>query len=164
MYNQYLKASNPKDGIGRGILTTVRIPANVPIIEITGEIYTEETMPDPNHPALLQIGPNLYIGPSGDIDDLVNHSCNPNCMMHVVGNRAILYSLYEITPNTELTFDYSTTSTDSLEKWSMNCLCGSPNCRKVISGFHLLDVKTQEDLKKRGMVPMFITNPIFIRR
>jgi hypothetical protein len=162
MYNQYLKVKPCKTGMG--VFTEVEIPANVPIIEVTGNLYTEETMPDPNHPALLQVGPNLFIGPSGDTDDYINHSCNPNCTTHIVGNRAMLYSLYVINAGTELTFDYSTSSTDSLEKWSMSCSCGSQNCRKVISGFHLLDKVTQQSLKDKGMVPMFITNPIFIKK
>lgn len=164
MYKQYLEVKESKGGMGKGIFATVKIPADVPILEITGEVYSEETMPDPNHPALLQIGHNLFIGPSGDIDDYLNHSCDPNCTVHIVGNRAIVYSLYVIQPGTELTFDYSTSSTDSLEKWSMQCLCGSPKCRKVISGFHLLDEKTQQDLKNKGMVPMFITDPIFMKK
>lgn len=164
MYKQYLKVQPTKAGIGKGIFTTVEIPANVPILEITGNLYTEANTPDPSEPALLQVGPDLFIGPSGDVDDYVNHSCNPNCMMHIVGNRAILYSLYVIPAGAELTFDYSTSSTDSLEKWSMNCLCGSSNCRKVISGFHLLNESIQQDLKNKGMVPLFITHPIFMRK
>lgn len=164
MYKQYLKIKAAKHGIGDGVFTTIKIPADVPILEFTGNLYTEDSLPDPNHQAILQIGPNLFYGPSGDVDDYINHSCNPNCMLHIVGNRAILYSLYVIPADTELTFDYSTSSTDSLEKWSMNCLCGSPNCRKVISGYHLLDDSTKQNLKNKGMVPLFITNPIFMKK
>lgn len=164
MYKQYLKVKPSKNGIGSGVFSTIKIPADVPILEVTGDLHTEESLPDPNHPAILQIGPNLFFGPSGDVDDYINHSCNPNCMLHIIGNRAILYSLYVIPADTELTFDYSTTSTDSLDKWSMNCLCGSSNCRKVISGFHLLSDNIKQDLKAKGMVPMFITNPIFMRK
>jgi len=162
MYDQYLKVQPSK--IGMGVFTTITIPANVPIYEVTGEIYTEESAPNPKDPNLLQIGPNQFISSPGGFCDFTNHSCNPNCTMHIIGNRAILYSLYVIPAGAELTFDYSTSSTDTLEKWSMNCLCNSVNCRKVISGFHLLNEDTQQDLKNKGMVPLFITNPIFIRK
>lgn len=159
MYNQYLKVHNSKTG--NGIFTTVDIPAGVPIIEMTGTVYKESELPDPNHPALLQVGLDAFIGPSGATDDYINHSCNPNCLMKIVGNRAIVYSLHLIKADSELTFDYSTTSTDSLEKWKMDCACGSFNCRKVISGYQYLDDKLKEEYLKKGMIPMFLTTSIF---
>lgn len=163
MYNQYLEVKPSKNGLG--VFTSVEIPADVPIIEITGDIYSEDKLPDPNHPGVLQVGPNTFLGPSGTIDDHIGHSCNPNCLMHVVGNRAILYSIYVIPKGYELTFDYSTTSTDSIDKWKIDCICGSNNCRKVISGFHYLDKNLQEEYKKKGMVPLFLSEPsMFLKR
>lgn len=164
MYKQYLKVKQSKTGMGQGVFTTIKIPAGVPIFEVTGNIYNKQSLPTAKQEIALQIGPDLFIGSSEGLMDYVNHSCNPNCLIHIVGSRAILYSMYVITPDTELTFDYSTSSTDSLEEWNMNCLCGDPNCRKVISGFHLLDEATQQDLKNKGMVPLFITHPIFMRK
>jgi len=162
MYQKYLKIIDTKNK-GKGVISTIRIPKQSAIIEFSGDILTEETMPDPNHPALLQISLNSFIGPSGDKDDYINHSCDPNCYLHVVGSRAILYSLYEIAPNMELTFDYSTTSTDDIEKWSMNCQCGSSKCRSVISGLHYLQDDLKQEYIKKGMIPMFLSNKIFQR-
>lgn len=159
MHTNYLKVLPSKNG--NGVFTTVDIPARTPILECTGDIYTRTNVP--NHPAVLQIAQDLYIGPSGSHDDIVEHSCNPNCFLHVVGKRAILYSLHLIKANSELTFDYSTTSTDTLDEWKMDCHCGSFNCRKVISGFQYLDPKLQEEYKKSGMVPLFMTHQIFIK-
>lgn len=155
MYEAYLKYMPTK--IGTGIFTTTEIPANVPIIEITGDIFTEDNIPDNN---VLQIGNNSFIGPSGTKHDHIKHSCNPNCSVHIVGNRAILYSLHVIAMGSEITFDYSTSSTDTLDKWQMQCQCGLVQCRKIISGFQYLDKNIQDDYRKRGMVPMFITGPI----
>lgn len=160
MYNQYLKVSSSKTGV----FTFVRIPANVPVIEITGNVHLEHELPDPNHPALLQVGPNTFIGPSGDVDDYINHSCEPNCNLHIVGNRAILYSMYDIAEGSEITFDYSTSSTDSLEKWQMNCQCGSYKCRKIISGLQHVHADAIEELKKKDMIPLFMKVPIFMRK
>ena len=157
MYHQYLKVKASKNS--QGVFTTIQIPAGVPILEIRGPIYVEKDLPDPNDPTILQVGTNTFIGISGGLDDHLNHSCNPNCMMHVAGNRAILYSLYVIPVGAELTFDYSTTSTDTHEKWKMDCQCGQNNCRKVISGFQYLDPALQKKLIGKGMVPLYITQP-----
>ena len=157
MYIQYLKVK--PSGTGQGVFTSVQIPSDVPILEVRGPIYLEQDLPDPNHPALLQIGTNTFIGPSGGADDYLNHSCNPNCMVHVAGNRAVLYSLYVIQAGAELTFDYSLSSTDTADKWTMNCQCGQNNCRKMISGFQYLDPTLQKILIDKNMVPLYITQP-----
>lgn len=160
MYKQYLKVGSSKTG--QGVFTTIKIPAKQPVIEVTGDVFSNETA-DHNHPALLQVSSNLYIGPSGGPDDYINHSCNPNCFLHCVGKRAILFSLYDIPADTEITFDYSTSSTDSLDKWKMDCLCGDPNCRKVISGFQYLSPEKVKEYTEKGIVPMFLRNLDFAK-
>lgn len=161
MFDKYLQVKPCKTG--KGVFTTVQIPANQPVIEITGPVVLEEDLPL-NHSSWLQVGVNTFIGLSGGPDDYLNHSCNPNCAVHVTGNRAILYSLYVIQPGSELTFDYSTTSTDSYEKWSMNCECGSFNCRGVISGHHTLDWETKEKYRRKGFLPLYVTHPEMVQK
>jgi SET domain-containing protein len=162
MYNQYLEVRSCKTG--QGVFTKVEIPANTPIFEVTGNIYAEHELPDPNHPALLQVGPNVFIGPSGTFDDYINHSCNPNCWMHVAGNRAICFSLYVIPAGAELTFDYSTTATDTHDKWKMECACGHAKCRQVISGFQYLEPELQEEYKNKNLVPLYIKMPSMFQK
>lgn len=162
MYEKYLKIIETKDK-GKGVITTVSIPARSPIFEFSGELLSESSMPDPNHPALLQINHDTFIGPSGDVDDYINHSCDPNCYLHIVGNRAIIYSLYLIPANSELTFDYSTSSTDTIEKWHLDCKCGSKKCRKLISGLSYLDDSLKKEYQDKKMIPMFLTNKMFDR-
>ncbi len=157
MYKNYLKVLPSKTG--NGVFCDIEIPAKVPIIEITGDLFTEQNLPD--HPAVLQIGTNLFLGPSGAADDYVNHSCDPNCSLQVLGRRAILYSLHVIRAGAELTFDYSTSSTDTLDKWKMDCLCGSIKCRKVISGLQYVDGALVDRYIEKGMIPLFMRNPIF---
>lgn len=156
MYKDYLKIRPCKTGMG--VFTTVTIPAGVPIIEFRGDLFKSDETKHPDS-EILQIGPNTFMGPSGDIDDYVNHSCAPNCIIHIVGNRAILYSRFLITPDSEITFDYSTSSTDTPDIWKMDCQCGSPNCRRTISGFSSLDAQTQEMYKNKGMIPSYIAMP-----
>lgn len=157
MYKQYLRTGQTK--IGLGVFTNVKIPANTPIMEFKANLITSQELKDPENS--IQIGNNLYIGPSGGISDHLNHSCNPNCILHIIANRAFLYSLYVIMPDSEITFDYSTSSTDTLEQWKMSCLCDQPNCRKIISGLAYVDDKTKAEYKTKGMIPMFMYDPIF---
>lgn len=158
MYENYLKKAPSKTGTG--VFTTAVIPPNVPICEFKGEYFTSKSLKHSDD-MVVQIGPDLFLGPSGDIDDFINHSCNPNCMLHIVGARAILYGLYYIGIGDELTFDYSTTSTDTLDDWQMKCECKQSYCRGIISGFHTLDEISKKDLKDRGLVPLYITNEMF---
>lgn|SRR5574337_24833 len=164
MYAQYLKVQ-PTKNKGKGIFTTAKIPANTPIMEITGPLLTAKDITLETDPAsYLQIGPDTYLGLSGAVDDYINHSCDPNCKLQIVGNRAILYSLYVIPVGAEITFDYSTSSTDTLESWKMECKCGSYKCRKIISGYEYLDPAIQETYKKKDMFPLYITNPTLIQK
>lgn len=158
MYNKYLEIKSSKTG--KGVFTKIQIPAKAPIIEFTGDIIPKDKLNlDPSQ--FLQVGFDRFIGPSGSIDDYINHNCKPNCLVSIVGNRAILYSLYVIPKGYELTFDYSTSSTDTLDTWKMNCNCGSFNCRKVISGYQYLSESIKKEYVEKGMVPVFITNPNF---
>lgn len=156
-YKNYLEVKPSKNG--NGLFTTVKIPANTPILEVTGPVWLDREVPDMNDPALLQVGPNTFIGASGDVDDALNHSCDPNCKLHVVGNRAILFSLYVIPVGAELTFDYSTTSTDTLDSWKMDCKCGTNKCRNTISGIQYIDANLKATYESKGMLPLYITQP-----
>jgi hypothetical protein len=156
MYDTYLKVEECK--FGKGLFITTDVPANTPIVEIRGKVYTQATLPDPNSPYILQIGTDSFMFEMTKLN-FINHSCNPNCYIQIIGNRAVLYSLYLIKGGSELTFDYSTTSTDSLDQWKMNCQCGDFKCRKVISGFQQLDQTTQSKMKDRGMIPLYLLQP-----
>lgn len=156
MYKQYLKVADSKGG--KGVFTTIEIPANIPIAEANGPVHVEKGVP--TDPGLLQVGPESYMAASGHmLPDYINHSCDPNCRFEIVGNRAILYSLYIIPANAELLIDYSANSTETQETFKMDCVCGSNKCRKIISGYQYLSSALQEEYKKKRMIPMFITYP-----
>ena len=162
MYKQYLETRDCK--YGKGTFTTAVIPADTPILEMTGPVLLDREINPIELPLHLQVGPNTYLGPSGEVDDYINHSCDPNCKMHVVGNRAILYSLYVIPKGAELTFDYSTTSTNTTDEWVMDCRCGTNKCRKVISGHHYLDPDLKKSYENKGMLPLYILEPNMISK
>jgi SET domain-containing protein len=152
-FHHNLKIVDTKNG--KGVITTVDIPPNTVIFEFNGDIFNRDNLPSDN-PYYLQIGPNKYLGPSGDYDDYINHSCNPNCGLIIVGSRAFLKSLYFIPHGTEITFDYSTSSTESYDEWTMKCNCGYYNCRKNISGYHSLPEDIKNKYEKLKIVPYYL--------
>ena len=147
---------------GEGIFAKGDIQPKSIILEFKGEVFTTATLPDYflKHNLYLQIGTDTFLGASGWVDDIVNHSCNPNSRVHIVGNRAFLISLYLIKSGMEVTFDYSTTSTDTTDIWSMNCRCGVYGCRKVISGYQYLDATTQQKYEALDAVPKYVKDSI----
>jgi uncharacterized protein len=60
-----------------------------------------------------------------------NHSCAPNAALRKSGE---MFALTAITPDQEITFDYSTTMRRSYYSrlWTMPCNCGAPTCRHSI--------------------------------
>jgi len=150
-YHHVLKLIDTANG--KGVMSLADIQPNTVIFEFKGNLYNRKNL-NVDSPYYLQIGPDKYIGPSGDLDDYINHSCNPNCFLYIVGSRAFLKSLYLIKSNTEITFDYSTSSTETTDQWTMNCNCGTVNCRKQISGFNNLTEQQKEFYK--NIIPDYL--------
>lgn len=96
---------------------------------------------------------NTFVGPSGGLDDLINHSCSPNSGIKIHGKKAILIAIRNIKKNEEITCDYSTITNDN---WKMKCRCESKNCRKVIKKFKTLPKRLQNKYIKLGIVGNYI--------
>jgi hypothetical protein len=160
LFSDYLY-NKPSNIDGTGTFSKIEIEANKPIIEITGHIFNLEDDPKVDINNCLQVTNKWFIAASGNICGFINHSCNPNCYLNIFGKRAILYSLYKIPANTELTFDYSLSSKDTLERWKMECKCKQFKCRKIISGFFTLEKELQENYIKRDLVPRFVFDKNF---
>ncbi len=105
----------------------------------------------------LQIDKDEYIGPSGDIDDIFNHSCDPNTVLDFRSDKLILIAVKPIAPGDEICWDYSTTS--SRTTFWMRCLCGSPKCRKVVGDFEFLEPELQEEYRRLGWVAPYLRRP-----
>ena len=117
-------------------------------IEDLPEPYTAET------DYYLQIDANLFMGPSGKLDDYVNHSCEPNCGIKIGGDGVKLIAIVPIDAGHQITFDYSTTMHNF--DYEMTCACGSNNCRRQIKNFAELPAKIQANYIKLGIVPLFL--------
>lgn len=97
-----------------------------------------------NHPE-LQIADDLFVCPlTEDEKDssmlYINHSCNPNVGMQ---GDITFVAMKNIKKGEELVMDYA--MIDNYD-YSMNCNCGSENCRKIVTGkdFLLPVVKSYE--------------------
>lgn len=91
----------------------------------------------------FQIEKDFVICPfdAGNMDStfMTNHSCDPSCGIR---GQISIVATRDIAEGEEITFDYA--MTDNLEDTTMDrdCYCGSPNCRKTITG---------EDWKKNDL-------------
>ena len=101
-----------------------------------GYIFDRQTlveMPDWFRAAEIQIGPDLFIGPTSEDERdgsmiFSNHSCEPNIG---VKGQIVFVALRDISAAEELTHDWATTDDDDYE---LECTCGSAHCRRVITG------------------------------
>jgi len=133
------------------IYTKYKIDKNTPIIEFSGTIFYGEKKYSENE--LLDLPKDKYLGPSGNLDDCIRHSCNPNTRIEIVNTRAFLYSIKTIKANEEITFDYSTIiKSDN----TFDCNCKNYNCRKVISNIKSFNKELLEKYKNQKMIPTFI--------
>ena len=142
---------------GQGVFAGCRIEAGEEILVFSGPIVTSQAVPEPGlaeHDYYLQIGEDLFLGPSGDLDDFVNHSCDPNAGVVVNGTGARLVAIRPISPGEEITFDYSTTMYKAPVE--MDCCCQSTLCRGRIKDYLSLPENVQERYASLGIIPDFI--------
>lgn len=126
---------------GRGVFVRAPVAAGTPLLAFQGpRLRRSQIDPNDYH---LQIGPDLYLGPSGAADDYVNHSCDPNSGFHA---DFVLYALRDIAAGEELTWDYSC-AIDEADFAGFPCACRSPRCRGVIRSFRHLDAATRDRLR-----------------
>jgi hypothetical protein len=144
---------------GNGLFTTQSYPKGTIILKFEGITITRTDIKDFSGQAascLLQIGPELYLDLKGDFSFFANHSCNPNTGIKVVANNAFLISIQDIKSGDELSYDYSTTSTEDNSTFILNCNCSKFKCRKLISGFDTLTQEQKQKYIDLGVVPKYL--------
>ena len=133
---------------GRGMFAAENI-AKDEIITIAGGriVPLEQFDTDPTFEPIryhgFQIEKDFVICPF-DVDNMVsvfltNHSCDPTCGIR---GQVSIVAMKDIGVGEEITFDYAMTDTCEV---SMDCHCGSPDCRKVITG----DDWKRKDLREK---------------
>ena len=121
---------------GRGLFAVAPIAEGEVVCVKGGHIFDRETLKAVQPrlgPAEIQIGEDLFIGPLTEAERegsmiFSNHSCEPNLG---VAGQIVFVALRDISPGEELTHDWAMTDDDSFE---MECRCGAPSCRRVVTG------------------------------
>jgi uncharacterized protein len=121
---------------GRGLFARREIKAGEVVVIKGGHILTRaqrDAIGVELGPSEIQITEDLFIGPAtrrqreGGMMHL-NHSCEPNLGLQ---GQIVFVALRDIAADEELTFDYAMNDDEPGE---MQCRCGSPRCRGIITG------------------------------
>jgi hypothetical protein len=142
---------------GKSVLASGLFSRGQIVLKFSGDVIHKSNLPKIERiedDRYLQIDRELYLGPSGDLDDYINHSCNPNCGLIFVDGKVFLTAIKKISLGEEITFDYSTTMSE--DDWEMSCLCGSPQCRGRIRDFKHLPKLLQDYYVFLGVVPSYL--------
>lgn len=145
--------------LGKAVFANKDFEKGEEIIEFKGQPMKRRELPKlitREEDRYIQVGKDKYFGPSGDFDDFLNHSCNPNSGIKIKGKRVILIAIKDIKKGEEIMWDYSTTMDE--DEWEMGCMCKSKNCRGRIRDFKYLPREIQQKYIKLGIVPKYILN------
>jgi uncharacterized protein len=122
---------------GRGLFATADI-AKAEIVAVkAGRIVDRKTLRKKIMPRLgpveIQIDDDLFITPVTDEERELsmlysNHSCDPNLGIR---GEITFVAMRDIRAGEELTHDWAMTDNDD---YSVECKCGAPNCRKILTG------------------------------
>lgn len=101
----------------------------------------------------IQIAEDLFIAPvrqdqRGGSMLYTNHSCDPNL---AIQGQIVLVAMRDIAAGEELTIDWATTDDGDHE---MECRCGSPRCRRTVTGKDWMNPTLQK--KYRGWFCWFL--------
>jgi hypothetical protein len=145
---------------GKGLFATGAIRPGDLIFYVNGSLVSyEDGLKLPcggDH--TVQIGPNLYVNPQFP-SKYINHSCDPNAG---IADDLRIIAIKPIERDEQVCFDYSTCVLE--RSWTMECACGSKNCRGIIGDFDGLPPALQKSYVEMGIVQPFIMEAVFKRR
>ena len=141
---------------GKGLFAAQNISSGTTLCSIKGQriSFKKTLLLGERESHCIQIGSHEYILCEPPFL-YSNHSCNPNC---AINSNLELFALRDIVVGEELFWDYSTSMLE--RHWTMNCLCGSKNCRKLITDFDLLPLELQEEYLRMNIVLPFIVDEL----
>jgi hypothetical protein len=121
---------------GRGLFATADVVRGEVVAVKGGHIVTGEQLRDISErlgPVEIQIGDGLFIAPVTDEERELsmlysNHSCNANIGMR---GEVTFVAIRDIRAGEELTHDWCMTDDGD---YSLQCNCGSVNCRGTLTG------------------------------
>jgi SET domain-containing protein len=126
----------PSSIAGRGLFAAAPISAGEVVAVKGGHIVDTATMnslPEMLQNSEIQIAEGLHLVALTDDEYepvmlFINHSCEPN--VGFAGN-VVLVAMRDVAAGEELTTDYALFDTPTS---TMECSCGTPSCRGVITG------------------------------
>lgn len=154
-----MKASfyiNNCGGRGKGVFSSRSYRPGESILQFGGKRVHIRNISDFTH--YIQITSGYFLGPTGEADDYVNHSCEPNSAVYLEQGNLVLRSLVHIRKDEEIVFDYGTILFS--EPTSFQCDCGSTRCRGIIGSFATLPAELQAYYQSRNMVPLLAPDAV----
>src|SRR6266550_4804608 len=122
---------------GKGLFATASIAKDEIVAVKGGHIVDGELLREKITPSLgpveIQIDDDLYVAPvtADEREDSMlysNHSCDANLGIR---GEITFVAMRDIRAGEELTHDWVMTDDDD---YSVECKCGAPNCRKIVTG------------------------------
>lgn len=127
------------EGKGDGVLATRSFGAGETVM--VGFLIGELTENDSH---ATQVGPDRWAR-HGGLGPMVNHSCDPNCGVRLNDEQAFDFvARQSIDAGQEITFDYAMRNF-TIDHFPTACLCGSPKCRGLITGWKDLPAKRKAE-------------------
>ncbi len=138
-----LSYRSPKTGVreskihGRGLFAIADISKDEIVAVKGGRVVDRKTLREKITPRLgpveIQIDDDLFIAPATDEERGLsmlysNHSCDANLGIR---GEITFVAMRDIQAGEELTHDWVMTDDDD---YSVECKCGAPNCRKIVTG------------------------------
>jgi hypothetical protein len=165
----YRAPANPfavgESHLGKAVFAARPFAEGDTLLRFTGPRLSRAPAAHGRDDRFVQVGEDAWLGPSGRVDDLINHSCAPNAGLRFAPDGAVfLVATAPIAAGDEVTWDYSTTLKDG--DWRMICDCRAPGCRGVIGAFATLPAARQEWFLERGLVAPHLreTRPMTVER
>jgi SET domain-containing protein len=121
---------------GLGVFVVEAISAGEVLMAIA-EVFVEQRA---QH--TIQIDEHRHQAGTGEIDDYLNHSCDPNCAL--IFDRLELVALRPLAAGEELSFNYLSSEWDMAAPF--RCGCGAADCMRSIAGFRWLKPAEQDAL------------------
>lgn len=144
---------------GSGVFALRRIAAGKRLLQFTGPLLETQAqrfaLAHSDVDEYLQVSATHYMGPSGELDDFVNHSCEPNCGLVFGDSEIWLVSLTKIATGQEVSFDYATTQNEYPHRF--RCLCGSRSCRGMIGDFDELPAALKRRYHELGILSPWLS-------
>ena len=128
---KFLVSVKPSPIDGQGVFAAEPIPARRKIGEMRGELISvaeaRRRIKGRARIHMVEVSTRRAIDATESNGPLrfINHSCQPNAVLHIRQGRAEFYAIRDIEPGEELTADYG----ESHHEGRLRCACGAPNCK-----------------------------------